>query len=70
MKPIKFKKHFRGYNPGEVAHFDHDLADKLIQTDRAEAIEPARVAEDVTAPQTGREKYIDKPPEKAAVKAK
>lgn len=30
MKSIKFKKHYRCYNPGETAHFSIDIADKLI----------------------------------------
>ena len=30
MKSIQFKKHYRSYNPGEIAHFEDDLADKLI----------------------------------------
>lgn len=60
MKPIKFKKHFRGYNPGEVAHFDHELADRLIQTERAEAVETAHTTE-TTPASPAREKPVEKP---------
>jgi hypothetical protein len=69
MKPIKFKKHFRGYNPGEVAHFDHELADRLIQTERAEAVETANTTE-TTPASAAREKPADKSADKAAPKVK
>lgn len=30
MKKLKFKNHYKGYNPGEVAGFSEDIAAKLI----------------------------------------
>jgi hypothetical protein len=69
MKPIKFKKHFRGYNPGEVAHFDHELADRLIQADRADAVETANTTE-TTPASPAREKPADKSADKAAPRVK
>jgi len=54
MKSIKFKKHFRAYNPGETAHFNIDLADKLIDAQVADAVGPAIAAEPVSEDKPGK----------------
>jgi hypothetical protein len=35
---VKFKKHWRIYNPGEVAGFEEDIEQKLIESDIAEKV--------------------------------
>lgn len=44
MKSIKFKKHYRCYNPGETAHFSIDTADKLIKAGVADEMPATAVA--------------------------
>jgi hypothetical protein len=35
---IKFKKHWKIYNPGEIASFEEEIEQKLIDNDVAEKI--------------------------------
>ncbi|MFZ6813745.1 hypothetical protein ACO0K3_04710 [Undibacterium sp. Rencai35W] len=65
MKSIKFKRHYRCYNPGETAHFSIDIADKLITAGVADEVSAtANIASGADEEQSG--KVIRKAQPKAA----
>lgn len=47
MKHIKVNKHFNCYNPGEVASFDDELANQIIERKLGEEV---KLSKDGTAP--------------------
>ncbi|MBR8234245.1 MULTISPECIES: hypothetical protein [unclassified Burkholderia] len=40
MKVVKFKRHYAQYTPGDVAGFEDEYADRLIDAGIAQAREP------------------------------
>ncbi|AOK47400.1 hypothetical protein WT60_11505 [Burkholderia sp. MSMB617WGS] len=40
MKVVKFKRHYAQYTPGDVAGFDDEHADRLVEAQIVQAHEP------------------------------
>lgn len=40
MKVVKFKRHYAQYTPGDIAGFEDEHADRLVDAEIAEAYEP------------------------------
>lgn len=44
LVPVRFVKHWRGYNEDEVAGFRPDVAEKLVEAKMAKKVSPQDVA--------------------------